>query len=130
MRDYVEKLKAKKNFRMLSGVSENMIEQAEAKLELRFSAEYIKFLFSCGVAMADGHEFVGLGSSKRLDVVENTLEERNMNPKVPMKLYVVEQTGIDGIVIWQSSSGEVYKTEPNKVPKKICNSLLEYIDME
>lgn len=31
------------------------------------------------------------------------------------------------IVIWQSSTGEIYLTAPNTEPKKICSSLDEYI---
>ena len=130
MKEYVEKLKEKKNFRMLSGVSEECVKQAEKKLQLEFSAEYKNFLLSCGVAMADGHELVGLGSSKRLDVVENTLDERRMNPKVSMDLYVIEQTNIDGIIIWQSGNGEIFKTTPGQKLEKLCDSLSEYIDLK
>ena len=43
--------------------------------------------------------------------------------------YVVEQTNIDGIIIWQASNGTVYQTAPNAKPKKLCESLAEYIKM-
>lgn len=130
MNTFVEQLKQKDGFRMLSGVSEGTIKAAEEKLGLRFSEEYKDYLRSCGVAMADGHEFLGLGSSNRLDVVANTLEEREANPGIPANLYVVEQADIDCIVVWQSFSGEVYQSMPGILPVKLCDSLLEYIELE
>jgi hypothetical protein len=45
-----------------------------------------------------------------------------------MNLYVVEQANIDGIVIWQSETGEVFQTMPNALPIKISDSLLEYLE--
>ena len=47
--------------------------------------------------------------------------------KLNENLYVIELLNIDGIVIWQSSDGEVYQTYPNSNPEKIANSLSEYI---
>jgi hypothetical protein len=57
-----------------------------------------------------------------------TKQEWELNPNVPHTLYVVENTGVDGIIIWQSSSGEIYMTSPNLQPKQIAKSLNEYIN--
>ena len=54
-------------------------------------------------------------------------EQRAFNKFVPHDWYVVECLDIDGIVIWQDSKGAVYATTPNSEPKKIANSLFEYI---
>lgn len=44
-----------------------------------------------------------------------------------MPLYVVEETHIDGIVIWQSESGEVFKAEYKDTPVKKFESFTEYV---
>ena len=61
-------------------------------------------------------------------MVQVTLEERANLPDVPADWYVVEQANIDGIVIWQAVSGEIYQTQPGAQPVKIADSLTEYID--
>ena len=35
----------------------------------------------------------------------------------------------DDVVIWQSHDGAVYYSTPNEVFKRMCNSLIEYIDL-
>ena len=43
-------------------------------------------------------------------------------------LYVIEETHMDDIVIWQNAKGEIYQTAPNAKPIKICDSLAEYVE--
>ena len=75
----------------------------------------------------NGHELTGLGASSRLNVVDVTLEERQRNLNISPDWYVIEQTNIDGMVIWQSETGEIYQAV-NEAGKKICGSLMEYIE--
>ena len=77
--------------------------------------------------MANGIELTGIVKSQYRNVVAVTQEERILNPKVPNSMYVVENTCVDGIVIWQDSEGYIYKTQPNLEPKKIADSLAEYV---
>ena len=42
-------------------------------------------------------------------------------------MYVVENLGIDGILILQNERGEVFEISPNTKPKKIYNSLADYL---
>ncbi len=58
-----------------------------------------------------------------------SLMEREYTENIPSDWYVIEQLNIDAIVIWQSSSGEIYQTSPNTEPEKICESLADYICM-
>lgn len=110
----------------VSGTKEDIIN-AEEKLKLCFSEEYKKYLTAYGFVTYEGHELTGICKSKRLNVVDVTLDERNITPYIPNDWYVIEQLNIDGIAIWQSSTGEIFQTAPNTNPKKICNSLAEYI---
>lgn len=34
-----------------------------------------------------------------------------------------------GIVVWQDANGIIYETSPDSTPKKIAQSLSEYIEM-
>ncbi len=45
------------------------------------------------------------------------LKNREKNRNVKGHFYVIEETHIDGIVIWQSKSGKVFKTEYKKILK-------------
>lgn len=129
MNEFIKKIKTKPYFISGNGAENFQIVEAENLLNLKFSDEYKHHLLSMGVASADGHEFTGITSIERLNVVNVTSEERKNNPHVPNNLYVIEQANIDGIVIWQSETGEVYQTSPGSKPIRLCCSLCEYIDL-
>lgn len=127
MNDFIKKIKLMPNFISGNGVENFQIVEVENLLNLKFSDEYKHYLSSIGVASADGHEFTGITPIERLNVVNVTLHERKNNPQIPTNLYVIEQANIDGIIIWQSETGEVYQTAPNSELTKLCDSLSEYI---
>jgi len=108
------------------GVSADAVRDAETKLSTSFSNEYRDYLLSFGIAALNGHELTGLGSSKRVNVVDVTLANRERY-KGTNQLYVVEEANIDGIVIWQSSAGEIYQTLLGEDPIKYAESLFEYV---
>ena len=108
------------------GCSKKDISDYEKNMSLSFSEEYIMYLEKIGVAACNGHEFTGIGGATRLDVkkvTDNCKELFNVSDD----LYVIEETNIDGIIIWQSSQGDVYMTQPGCKCKKICKSFLEYL---
>lgn len=129
MSQFVNELKKFDDFIELGGVSQEEINYAENILEVKFSDEYIDYLLECGVASADGHEFTGICKSKRLNVVDVTKEELAKVEDVPQGAYVVEQAHIDGVVVWQTQNGEIYKSQNKKI-QPIGNSLCEYINLE
>ena len=110
-----------------NGRSEIEIENTEKILSLIFAKDFRTYLLEIGIACFDGHELTGICTSSRLNVVDVTINERTNNPDVPSDWYVIEQTNIDGIVIWQNSKGEVYQTQPCCDSIKIANSIVEYI---
>ena len=129
MSSIVKKMQSKPDFYAMKGVTEEQIKQAEKALGLLFSDEYREYVAAFGIASFDGHELTGICAFPRLDVVSVTNEERNCNPTIPPNYYVVEQAHIDGIVVWQSSTGEVYQTMPNAPTIKLCASLCEYLEL-
>ena len=126
MSQFVKELKRFEDFMQLGGVSNEEIKNAEDRLGVKFAKEYKEYLKECGVATADGHEYTGICKSNRLDVVLVTEKERSVELEISDTAYVVEQTHIDGIVIWQTTDGTIYQSQGNSY-KKINNSLVEYI---
>ncbi len=111
----------------LKPASSTQITDAEIQLRVSFADEYKDYLTSFGAIMADGIELTGIAKSDHRNVVFITKRERGLNPNVPNTMYVVEDTHIDGIVIWQDTKGFVYQTQPDSCPKKIAESLADYI---
>lgn len=105
------------------------INNAEKELGLQFSDEYKQYLSKYGVISAYGIELTGIIESPRLNVVEVTKNERDLRV-IPSDMYVVENVGIEGIVLLQNNLGEIYELSENNSIKKIYNSLFEYIEKE
>lgn len=111
----------------LKGATAMQITDAELQLRVSFSSEYKEYLSVFGAIMADGIELSGIAKSEHRNVVSLTKQAWELNPKVPHTMYVIENTCVDGIVIWQDTTGSVYQTNPNSAPKKIGDSLKDYI---
>ena len=124
----IDNLKSKEGFISLQGVDEKLIIEAEEKLKLSFSSEYKEYVKAYGAASFMNHELTGVGVPKPINVVDVTLQEREA-VEVPKTWYVIEQTHYDDIVFWQSTKGSVYRTKPGTRPKKVSNSLVEYLEI-
>ncbi len=129
MSNIASKMAKLQSFRHRIPVDSDLISSAEKELGVIFSPEYMEYLKEFGAASYYGHELTGICKSSRLNVVDVTITERENNPIVPKNWYVIEQANIDGIVIWQAETGEIYQTAPNAVPLKLYDSLGEYIEM-
>ena len=84
------------------------------------------WLKEIGLACFDGHELTGLTNTDRLNVVSVTKELRKQSEEISALWYVVEDVGLDGIIIWQNSDGALYATAPYTNAKKVADSLSEY----
>ena len=116
-----------KNMRSLGRASEVQILQAENLIGIKFADEFKEYIKEYGAVSAYGLELLGVSKSKRLDAASVTLEERELNENFPNDMYVVENLGIDGVLILQNERGEVFEISPNAKPKKIYNSLADYL---
>lgn len=129
MENIVDVIKALPGLLPLHGATYKEIDQAEAALGLHFAEDYEQYLVTFGAIVADGIELTGIANSAHRNVVNCTKKAWELNQNVNRKCYVLEDTGVDGIVIWQHVSGRVYATRPGGVPEKIAGSLCEYIQM-
>lgn len=129
MNSIIDLLKKKNFFICEHGATPAEIEEAQKALNLAFADDYRTYLRECGTASYEGHELTGIGRDINLDVVKATVNNLKKNPKVNLPLYVVEETHIDGIVIWQAPDGQVYQTNMESEPFKIAENLSEYIQL-
>lgn len=109
------------------GCGEADIRAAEQALGLSFASEYREYLGTFGLACFDGHELTGVCKAPRLNVTDVTRAAWKNCPEAS-GWYVVEQANIDGIVIWQSPSGEIYQTMPGIPARRLCDDLTAYIE--
>ena len=110
-----------------TGVSVEEVIEAEDKLGIRFHEEYRNYLLEYGVASFGSHEFLGLGGDSYLDVVQETLQECKNNQNFPKNCYIIENLGIDGILILQEEEGTVFEWSNGEL-KKIYDSMGEYVE--
>lgn len=116
------------NLLPLKKATTEAVENAEKELGLSLAEEYKEYLLNYGAIMADDIELTGIAKSKNRDVVQVTRREWEANEKIPHNLYVVENVGIEGIIIWQDETGKIYESSPNHEAKKIAESLAKYIE--
>jgi hypothetical protein len=124
MSDIISVIAGLENLVSLKGVSIDAIKTSEEALGLSFAADYAEYLKKYGLISAKHLELTGIVASKRLNVLDVTLSARARH--IPLDMYVIEDTGIEGILILQNSGGNVFEFQNNRI-KKICDSLAGYI---
>lgn len=127
MANIIEVMKSIPDYIGSNGRSECEIVAAEKSLGTKFAPDYRLYLKEIGLACFDGHELTGITNDTRLSVVAVTEQERTANPNIPSSWYVVEQTGFDGIVIWQTPIGEIHQISIRTSGQKPYHSLVEYL---
>lgn len=118
MKEIVDLLRAQPAFISIKAPTAQEVTQAEKALGVTFAADYRDYVAALGVASYEGHELTGVCPFPRLSVVSVTQQERAANPAIPSAWYVLEQTNIDDLVIWQDASGAVYQAMPGRAPEK------------
>lgn len=124
MGKFIEALQKQDPLYVSGKVEENAINEAKKKLNTVFSEEYEEYLKEYGCASFAGHELTGICKSKRLNVVDVTLECRSK--EIPEEWYVIEEANIDGVLYWQDNKGIVYESIPGHEPIKYADSLYDY----
>lgn len=112
---------------VLLPASPEAVNDAEQSLGLQFAADYKAYVQRFGAISACGIELTGVTTSRRLDVVAVTKKNRAMNSNIPPHMYVVEDMAIEGLVILQDATGSVYSAPPHGFPRKVFDSLADYV---
>jgi hypothetical protein len=119
----IESFKRKKS---TGGIEKSIISKAEKELAVTFASDYKLLLSNYGFLYVKGEEFLGIDIAS-YDVVKATKEARQNFNDFPAGMYVVENFAIDGILLLQKASGEVYTYQPNENLKQIASNLDEYL---
>lgn len=127
MNKIIETIRGLQNYSRVGNVSDVTITDAEIQLRLRFAKDYREYLAEFGAISAFGMELTGIISVDYRDVVSATKQEWEFNPEIPHTMYVIENTYVDDVIIWQDTNGLIYQSTPYAKPKQIAASLSEYI---
>jgi hypothetical protein len=130
MNNIVDVFRSFEDFVSMNGASDTEVEKAQQELSVTFAEDYKEYLRAFGSASANGHEFTGIIQSKRLSVVEATKNAKAKNPCLPKNLYLIEDTGIDRILIWQDEKGILYQTVGTNNPEPLKGSFAEYVSSD
>lgn len=123
--EVIEKLE---NLLTLKPATMEDIDNVEIELALPLADEYKEYLLKYGAILANDVELTGVAKSKNRDVIQVTQREWSLNNKIKHNMYVIENIGVEGIIIWQDESGKIYESKPNHGVTKIADSLAEYLE--
>lgn len=108
------------------GCTDEQIFEAEKELNLKFADEYITYLKTYGAISFYGTEITGLNVDEYVNVINVTLQEREIDKEFPLDCIVIENTGFEGFLVLQGEDGSIYNWSKGK-RVKVFNSLNEYI---
>ena len=113
--------------KMFTGsISLELIANAENELGTSIAPEYKEVLKQYGSLCVKGEEFLGIDCDN-YDLVKATKEARKNDKNFPLDMYVLENTAIDGILILQNYTGELFSYQPNGKLQHVAACLDEYL---
>lgn len=127
MNDIIKTIKELPELRYSGPVDEGTIYKTEKDLGLVFAEEYKKYLLNFGFAYCDVIAISGIIYDEEFNVVDLTKKFKSIYKNIPSDFYVIEDVGVDGLVIWQDSLGVIYQSIPNHDPVKIFDNLSDFL---
>ena len=123
----IEKINKIEKLYHTEGCSFKQIKEAQLELGITFPDEYIDIIKKYGAISFYGTEWTGLNVGGYLNVVSATKQEREMNSAFPLDCFVLENQGIDGLIVICNEKGEVFSIQYSKI-EKIYSSISDYLD--
>ena len=128
MNGIVEKMKKIPDLSAIKGCSDEQIREAEAALGIVFPKDYTDYVRAFGCIDFGATEWTGLNIRGRLNTVDATKAEMDVNKDFPPGFFVLENLGIDAQKVIVNQQGEVFLLQYEKVTP-LCGSIPEYLDM-
>lgn len=123
----IEKINKIEKLYHTEGCSFKQIKEAQQELGITFPDEYIDIIKKYGTISFYGTEWTGLNVEGYLNVVSATKQEREMNSAFPLDCFVLENQGIDGLIVICNEKGEIFSIQYSKI-EKIYSSISDYLD--
>mgnify|MGYP000752062024 FL=1 len=123
----IEKINKIEKLYHTEGCSFKQIKEAQLELGITFPDEYIDIIKKYGAISFYGTEWTGLNVGGYLNVVSATKQEREMNSAFPLDCFVLENQGIDGLIVICNEKGEIFSIQYSKI-EKIYSSISDYLD--
>lgn len=127
MSSIIEKINKIEKLYHAQGCTFKQIKEAQAELGITFPEDYMDIVKEYGAISFYGTEWTGLNVDDYLNVVSVTKQEREMNSSFPLDCFVLENQGIDGLIVICNEAGEVYSLQYSKI-EKIHDSIAGYLD--
>lgn len=127
MSSIIEKISKIEKLYHVKGCTFKQIKEAQAELGITFPEEYMDIVREYGAISFYGTEWTGLNVDDYLNVVSVTKQEREINSSFPADCFVLENQGIDGLIVICNEAGEVFSLQYSKV-EKIHDSISGYLD--
>lgn len=128
MSNIIDKIKKIPNLYHIEGCSNQQIEKAQEALGIKFTEEFKDYVKTFGAISFYGTEWTGLNVEGYLNVVEVTKQEREFNSDFPSDCIVIENQGIDGVLVVMNETGKIFTVQYEK-QDFLCDSLLKYLDI-
>lgn len=108
------------------GCSDEQVKEAEKTLKIIFPKEFVAYVKEYGAISFFATEWTGLNVGERINVVDVTKKERELNSAFPKDCFVLENQAIDGIITIVDSEGKVFALQHDK-KVLLCDTILEYL---
>ena len=128
MSDIISTIKRLPELESSGPVSNEEICSAEVAAQVKFAEDYRVYLSAFGAVCSSIIAVSGISEDKDYGVVELTNKLRSLYTKVPPNFYVIEDVGVDGLVIWQDEAGVIYQSVPCSQPIKLFDNLSDYLE--
>jgi len=127
MFEVIEKLlRENEDISVVGKVSKEVIIQAEKELNLEIPDQLKAFYSNYGCLTYQSHEIYGLGTDGYLNVVKGTQKEREIS-NLPNQYILINNIGVDGLLIVSNVSGEIFEWMANGYTKKIHENFSDYL---
>ncbi|MBY0124387.1 SMI1/KNR4 family protein [Bacillus sp. S/N-304-OC-R1] len=113
----------------IGNVDYEVIREAESQLRFTFPQEYRNFIESFGSLACGSNEVFGLGTNDYLNVVNATQQERDLNENMLESYIVIQNLGVEGILIVMDADGTIYEYRNNEF-KKLYDSFYDFLKQE
>lgn len=128
MSTLIEKIKSIDGCEYTSGCTYSQINEAEAKLDMKFPDELKEYLLEFGAISFGSIELTGLNVEEQLGIVEATLQERKIDNRFPVKHAVLKLSGFGDMGNYIiNEQGYIYEYSIGSLHFRF-NNMLEFID--